>query len=195
MENAAEALKIAGFTLLFVAALSIAMITVMQGKSVAETIIKNSDRTQYSSDIEEDTDKFQGNNRIVSKYDIIPTLYRYKQEGYIVLFKNSNGNPLKIYEGNTKLKKIDVNPQVSYLNYYLEDKLQEDWRQSNNTIKEHVNEVVTYLLNNNNNYFVETLYYEDENKYIGLSDGDLTKLEIEPEKPNEPIRVITYTVK
>ena len=32
MENAAEALKLAGFTLLFVAALSIAMMTIMQAK-------------------------------------------------------------------------------------------------------------------------------------------------------------------
>ena len=31
-ENAAEALKLAGFTLLFVAALSIAMVTIMQAK-------------------------------------------------------------------------------------------------------------------------------------------------------------------
>ena len=78
MENAAEALKLAGFTLLFVAALSIAMVTIMQAKRTSEDVLSYSDKTRYSSNMEtiSDTSKFENGNRIVSVYDIIPTLYR-----------------------------------------------------------------------------------------------------------------------
>ena len=93
MENAAEALKLAGFTLLFVTALSIAMTFIMQGKSASETIIYNSDKSNYYSNIETDEPKTQnGGNRVVSVNDIIPTLYRYSQENYIIIFKGLNSD-------------------------------------------------------------------------------------------------------
>ena len=56
MENAAEALKIAGFTLLFVVALSISMIAVMQGKHASEAVISYSDKSKYYANIEDEVD-------------------------------------------------------------------------------------------------------------------------------------------
>ena len=102
MENAAEALKLAGFTLLFVAALSIAMVTIMQAKRTSQDVLSYSDKSWYSSNMEiDDPEKFKNGNRIVNVYDIIPTLYRYYQEKYIVLFYNGS-SPLEIYKGPIK---------------------------------------------------------------------------------------------
>ena len=55
MENSVEALKLAGFTLLFVVALSVAMMTIMQAKKTSEQIITYSDKTNYSSTIQENS--------------------------------------------------------------------------------------------------------------------------------------------
>lgn len=74
MENAAEALKMAGFTLLFVVALSVAMITIIQGKKASEDIISYSDKSKYYSEIESNNNSV---NRFVSISEITPTLYRY----------------------------------------------------------------------------------------------------------------------
>ena len=103
MENAAEALKLAGFTLLFVAALSIAMVTIMQAKRTSEDVLSYSDNSRYLSNMEiTDNGNFDdAGNRKVNVYDIIPTLYRYYQEKYIVLFYNGN-SPLEIYKGPIK---------------------------------------------------------------------------------------------
>lgn len=46
MENAVEALKMAGFMLLFIIALSITMITLTQAKTTADSLVKNQDRQQ-----------------------------------------------------------------------------------------------------------------------------------------------------
>ena len=44
MENAVEALKMAGFMLLFIMALSITMVILTQAKTTADAIVKSADR-------------------------------------------------------------------------------------------------------------------------------------------------------
>ena len=194
MENAAEAIKLAGFTLLFVTALAIAMTTVMQGKKTSETIISYSDKTKYYSTVEHTQATDDKGNRIVSIYDIIPTLYRYKQEEYIVLFEYESGQPLQIYEGDTK---IDYSKKISY----LEDKLQENWRQNDNTVKEHLDEIVKYLLDKySNKKFIETIetteniYYNNADITIDTS-SDQSQTTNDEKEENKEIRVIKYTLK
>ena len=69
MENAAEALKLAGFTLLFVAALSIAMVTIMQAKRTSEDVLSYSDKTRYSSNMETISEKVQNKKIKISKVE------------------------------------------------------------------------------------------------------------------------------
>ena len=187
MENSAEALKLAGFTLLFVAALSIAMMTIMQAKRTSEQIIKYSDKTNYSSAIEVDTSKQDSSgNRIVSVYDIIPTLYRYNQEKYIILFENTNGQPLRVYNNTVKVNSSEPEA-ISYLNGELETYKQAKWLTSTATVKKHVDEIVKNLLNMSNKNYVESLYTTN-NAYENNS-GDQNI----PEKNSDtPIKVITY---
>lgn len=198
MENIAEALKLAGFTLLFVIALSIAMITIMQGKRTSETIISYSDKTKYYSNIEENSNKVENGNRIVKIKDIIPTLYRYDQEQYIVLFKDFNGKALKILKdtenNKTKAKKI-YGADISYLNYNLEAKLEEDWTRDHSTIKKHVDEVVKCLFEEfEDEEFIEQIY-ETNNIYENNKKNDNYEINIEQKNDEKKIRVIMYTLK
>ena len=188
MENATEALKIAGFTLLFVAALSIAMVTIMQAKRTSQDVLSYSDKTRYSSNIESDTSKFENGNRIVNVYDIILTLYRYYQEKYIVLFYNGS-SPLEIYNGPIKDKNSTIYERISYLNFELEDYKQAYWRGTTKDVKSHVDEVVNNLLTSYSRAtFVETIYTTN-NAYLNNS-GDSS---IPDKRVDEPIRVIKYT--
>ena len=191
MENSAEALKLAGFTFLFVAALSIAMMTIMQAKRTSEQIITYSDKTNYSSTIQENNN-YENGNRIVSVYDIIPTLYRYNQEKYIVLFFNTDGSPLEVFEGD--LNTNNKNVSISYLNGELESDKKAQWLTSTTTVKQHVGEIVKNLLDmqekNPNIRYVEGLYtttnaYENNSgdQNIPIKDSDTS------------IKVITYKQK
>ena len=187
MENAAEALKLAGFTLLFVIALSVAMMTIMQAKRTSEQIITYSDKTNYSSTIDVDTSKQDASgNRIVSVYDIIPTLYRYNQEKYIVLFEDTNGQPLTVYKGEIKANNSATEP-LSYLNGELEAYKQAKWLQSTTTVKEHVGVIVQKLLNMNNKNYVESLHTTNNAYENNSEDSNI------PQKDSDtPIKVITY---
>ena len=188
MENSAEALKLAGFTLLFVIALSVAMMTIMQAKRTSEQIIAYSDKTNYSSTIQEN-DSYENGNRIVSVYDIIPTLYRYNQEKYIVLFEDTNGQPLTVYKGVVKSNSRDEE-EISYLNGELEAYKEAKWLQSTTTVKKHVGEVVEELLKKSNTNYVESLYTTN-NAYENNSSDNATKaLKKEDEKTS--IKVIKY---
>ena len=189
MENAAEALKLAGFTLLFVVALSVAMTTIMQAKRTSEQIITYSDKTNYSSTIDVDTSKQnEDGNRIVTVYDIIPTLYRYSQEKYIVLFEKSDGSPLTVIKSVPIIIDNTSNTtDISYLNIELETYMHTQWLGTTTTIKEHVNDVVENLLNQTNKTktYIESLSTTN-NAY--KNNGD-----IRDEKNVEtPIKVITY---
>lgn len=189
MENAAEALKLAGFTLLFVAALSIAMVTIMQAKRTSEDVLSYSDNSRYLSNMEiTDNGNFDdAGNRKVNVYDIIPTLYRYYQEKYIVLFYNGN-SPLEIYKGPIKnANEFSDTESISYLNFELEDYKQAYWRDTTKSVKKHVDNIVEKLLSYNGATFVETIY-TTTNAYLNNSGDNI------PEKTvDDPIRVIKYT--
>lgn len=193
MENAAEALKLAGFTLLFVTALSIAMVTIMQAKRTSEDVLSYSDNSRYLSNMEiVDKKKFDdAGNRIVNVYDIIPTLYRYYQEKYIVLFYNGN-SPLEIYKCPIKnANEVSDTESISYLNFELEDYKQAYWRGTTKDVKLHVDEVVNNLLTSYSRAtFVENIYTTDNAYLNNSSDNNTSSLR---KKVDEPIRVIKYT--
>ena len=97
MENAADALKMAGFMLIFVAALSLTMTSLSKAKSAATVIINsNNKRNDYSYLEEEPAYPLEGTNRLVSIETIIPHIYKYTEESYRVEFYKENGSPLNI---------------------------------------------------------------------------------------------------
>lgn len=115
MENAADALKMAGFMLIFVAALSLAMTTLSKAKSAATAIISaNNKKNDYlylneeGANIEYPVDP-TSSYRLVGIESIIPMIYNYTQETYRIEFYKEDGTtPLDIVETDmTKSKYVD----------------------------------------------------------------------------------------
>lgn len=194
MENAVEALKMAGFMLLFIIALSITMITLTQAKTTADSLVKNQDRQQSYQYIEVTGDLSKSLSRTVTLADIIPTLYRYAQEDYAVQFYTSSGNPLYIYEsGQIKngvpVKKNDLDLDTEHWIENGETRY-EDWRGNTTKIKQHVDDVVEYLLANyKNSNFEEKLGTTED--YEESQDTN----ELVPDINKQYKRIITYTLK
>ena len=88
MENAADALKMAGAVLLFVLAISIIILSFGQVRESADTIIDYRDReTSYI----EGNYYYEGNDnnsRIVGLETIIPSIYRAYLENYKIVFSD-----------------------------------------------------------------------------------------------------------
>lgn len=194
MENAVEALKMAGFMLLFIIALSITMITLTQAKTTADSLVKNQDRQKSYQYIEVTGDLSKSLSRTVTLADIIPTLYRYAQEDYAVQFYTSSGNPLYVYEsGQIKngvhVKKNDLDLDTEH---WLEngETRYEEWRGNTTKIKQHVDDVVEYLLANyKNSNFEEKLGTTED--YEESQDTN----ELVPDINKQYKRIITYTLK
>ena len=194
MENAVEALKMAGFMLLFIIALSITMITLTQAKTTADSLVKNQDRQQSYQYIEVNGDLSKSLSRTVTLADIIPTLYRYAQEDYAVQFYTSSGSPLYVYEsGQIKngvhVKKNDLDLDTEH---WLEngETRYEEWRGNTTKIKQHVDDVVEYLLANyKNSNFEEKLGTTED--YEESQDTN----ELVPDINKQYKRIITYTLK
>ena len=82
MENAADALYMGFAVIAFVVALSLSIFSFSQVTSASQAIIDARDKTTLYSYIEP-----QGTERIVTREDIIPTLYRAFYEDYIIRFE------------------------------------------------------------------------------------------------------------
>ena len=194
MENAVEALKMAGFMILFIIALSITMITLTQAKTTADSLVKNQDRQQSYQYIEVTGDLSKSLSRTVTLADIIPTLYRYAQEDYAVQFYTSSGSPLYVYEsGQIKngvhVKKNDLDLDTEH---WLEngETRYEEWRGNTTKIKQQVDDVVEFLLANyKNSNFEEKLGTTED--YEESQDTN----ELVPDINKQYKRIITYTLK
>lgn len=101
MENAVDALKMAFAIFVFTMALSLAMYMFTMARETSDVVLKSSDvtalmeYTEVSDMIDED--------RIVGLETVIPTLYKYYKENYTVIFRNSDGTPLELYETRTNV--------------------------------------------------------------------------------------------
>lgn len=81
MENASDALKMAVAALMFVLAVSVAILAFTKARQAATAILDKSDIEYYN------TDNIRiSKDRIVGIETVIPTLYSYFNEGYTVLF-------------------------------------------------------------------------------------------------------------
>lgn len=98
MENATDALKMAFAVIVFVMALTIAIMMFSQLNQVSKLVVSSSDITKYY-EYETATDEEQ--TRIVGLETIIPTLYKYYKENYTVLFLDKGGAPLELYKSQT----------------------------------------------------------------------------------------------
>lgn len=93
MENAADALKMAGAVLIFVIALSISIVSFGQVRQASDVILNYRDReTVYI-----DGDYYYeatGTERTVGLETVIPSIYRAYNEQYKIVFQFADGRPI-----------------------------------------------------------------------------------------------------
>lgn len=105
MENAVEALKIAGAVLLFVLALSLSISSLSQANTAVSTIA-----TIYDKEAQYEYIKPSNNlTRTVGVETIVSTMYKAYDENIKIIFKDTNGNDLPIYyKTNQYGSRVDV---------------------------------------------------------------------------------------
>ena len=108
MENAVDALKMAGAVLLFVLAISVAIVSFGQVREAADTILDYKDRETVYIDGNLYY-KTTGTERTVGLETIIPTIYRAYIENYKIVFEGLN-EPIYTLKlsGNTKIAKYTI---------------------------------------------------------------------------------------
>ncbi len=111
MENAVDALKLGFAVLVFVMALSLTMYMFTNARKTADMVLHSSDMLGYMEYIEPEVGT---ENRIVGLETIIPTLYKYYKENYTVIFRDSDGDFLSLYETQTNTD----NWSPGYINKY-----------------------------------------------------------------------------
>ena len=99
MENAVDALKIAFAVFVFTMALGLAIYMFTEARITSDAVLQTSDVTEYMQYVE--SENIENEDRIVGLETIVPTLYKYYKENYTVIFKNSDGSPLELYETQT----------------------------------------------------------------------------------------------
>lgn len=102
MENAADALKMAGAVLIFVLALSIIIFAFSQARQTSDTILTYRDReTMYV-----ESDYYYTSNqseRVVSFETVIPSIFRVYLENYKIVFEGLKKPIYKIKNGDNNL--------------------------------------------------------------------------------------------
>ena len=132
MENASEALKMAGAIILFTMALASVMNTFTQARAASDAVLDKNDylKTYYSADATAEGNGFNDKNnhfnlayqKIVGVDEVISTMYNYRSEGTTILFytakaKDDNVDARTsetIYEDNFDERTYKIEPVVLY---------------------------------------------------------------------------------
>ena len=101
MENASDAIIMAGAMLIFVIALTVAMTMFSQARATIDMVAYVSDETNYYEYLDTNNDVNNAKYRVVGLETVIPTLYKYYKENYTVVFLDANGNGLNLYQSKT----------------------------------------------------------------------------------------------
>lgn len=100
MEDAVEALKMAFAVMVLVLGISVAIPAFSRLIGISKVVTASSDVTQIYN-YEDFVADFDSRNRVVGLETIIPTLYKYYKENYTVVFLNTDGTPLPLYQSHT----------------------------------------------------------------------------------------------
>mgnify|MGYP000214555322 CR=1 FL=1 len=175
MENAVEALKIAGAVLMFVLALTLGISSLSKANNTVDSVVRMRDKdtlTEY-----EIVKPSKDLTRNVGAETIVATMYRAYEEDIEIYFKNADGTDLPIYyktdsSGN---KKIDSNGNEITVNYinkpiYENNKNEEESYESKEEQTRHLDIILGTGKNKNNGLnlsdkeqkkYGNQLYYED----------------------------------
>lgn len=189
MENAVEALKMAGAVLLFIIGLSIAILSFSQAREGIDAVIKYSDREYYTiagdSRFYYIANQLTGTNRYVGKETIIPTIYRSYKENFKIIFKfplnsdyylykDRNGESISIFDFQTQ-QELNINSDLASRQFangilygdfeYELGKGEEDFNSRFNVKANSTKSLYEYIEDMENNYLIKeslgTYYIND----------------------------------
>ena len=121
MENAVRALEYAFAVLIFIIGLSASIYLLSEVKTTSDIVFSQVDTQQFYVDAEipedelTDNGNIKYNGRIVNVETIVPTLYRYYKENYIVEFYDLEGNNIikfDLSQETTTRQLWTANPEV-----------------------------------------------------------------------------------
>ena len=207
MENAAEALKMAGAVLLFLIAISVSIISFGNVREAADTILEYKDRETTYIDGEYYYSQSTENEREVGLETILPTLSRVYTENYKVVFEGLT-DPIYTVKKSGEAR------------YCLDAEFDNDIRGSGTTKEKSFLSAVIYgdkdkvtlpsvslydrlqniLSSGSNKKIVEKsgVYYQDDEKNPNIEDDGSTEDESnigdEPEVNKTKKRIITYVI-
>lgn len=123
MENAAEALKIAAWVLIFIVALSLGINSVNQTRQTMDTILAYNDKEYEYTYVEEN----ESTERIVGFESIIPTIYKAYNENYKIIFpddyvlykRNINGSKEAINYIDLEKESLSANLKEEFIKTIL----------------------------------------------------------------------------
>lgn len=147
MENAAEALKMFLGVVIFGTALTVLFRMTSFARDTADQIFEAIDESIYETYSTEGIDK---SNRIVAFQDIVPTLYRYAQEGYAVTIIDPENSTMISSENIVARFDLDTESQISSCLWTSNrhNKASIDKRKNSNIIKSEIEKYLNkYLLN------------------------------------------------
>lgn len=124
MENAAEALKMAGAVMLFVLALSVIILAFGQAREASDTILDYRDRETSYVDESYYIGEKETTERIVGFETVIPSIFRAYLENYKIVFENLRSPIYKIHNKNGDLIEkrsldLETNFDTGYNNVVL----------------------------------------------------------------------------
>ncbi len=125
MENATEALKMAGAVLIFVLAISIIILAFGQVRETSDIILSYKDReTEYINDEENRYYETNTSVRTVSLETVIPSIFRAYLENYKIVFEGLNEPLYKIKNKDGQLVDkytldLETNQDKEYRNVVL----------------------------------------------------------------------------
>lgn len=140
MENATDALSMAFAMIVFVLAIAIAFMLFSQVNAVAKSVLFINDRSNYVTYV--DQEEYRP-NRVVGIEDIMPTLYSYTTEHYMVTIDfntykakyDGSGNIVgPEYTVDGKLIPVGGHVQTKMIDFYLENEIEND----HSKIKKHI---------------------------------------------------------
>ena len=217
MENAADALKMAGAVLIFVIALSISIVSFGQVRQASDVILNYKDReTVYI-----DGDYYYeatGTERTVGLETVIPSIYRAYNEQYKIVFQFADGRPIYkcTYSSGNSVERSVLDSAFEYDGGVITT---EDRNQNNKTFLHYIIYGIQDDVNFNNWYGINgnkrielpygTLYDRLKNKtikeYLGVyypvetsetettTDQDFSSTE-QPDANKVEKRIITYVI-
>lgn len=181
MENAVRALEYAFAVLIFIIGLSASIYLLSEVKTTSDIVFSRVDTQQFYVDAEipedelTDNGNIKYNGRIVNVETIVPTLYRYYKENYIVEFYDLEGNNIikfDLSQETTTRQLWTANPEVDAkkrLDLFLngpEDNNNNDFDDETtgiiNSSPYKISEDIAFVKNSDGSYVMEDKEYVEQ---------------------------------